>query len=372
MSSSSKTSHNSLAHLDEDIKVLFAQGVSPTEIGRRLEIHKGTVSRKLKRLGLRETLKKAAIIPKEVLVEIHQRNLDGELLGTLAREYGLSLNGVRDALVNRGLFYISNDQRKYKVQDDIFSKIDTQEKAYWLGYLYSDGYNREEENYFSLTQAEDSKDIIYKFKEFLSTDAPIKFYERSKINPNWQDTYTLKVTSKQASQDLAKLGCVQAKSLILKYPTEQQVPKELQRHFIRGYFDGDGSLQLNRWDIVGTLDFLSKTQEVLMPIGLNKTKIHKSTKGRKSPIWALVYGGRLVLEKIYNFLYQDATIFLDRKKLQFETNLSQLKEVADKDLNKKAVKKQAIKELLDKGVKVKDIALQYNLTVARINQIKIE
>ena len=42
--------------------------------------------------------------------------------------------------------------------------------------------------------------------------------------------------------DLIKQGCVPNKSLILTFPNKHQVPKNLINHFIRGYFDGDGSI----------------------------------------------------------------------------------------------------------------------------------
>lgn len=45
--------------------------------------------------------------------------------------------------------------------------------------------------------------------------------------------------------DLEKLGCVSNKSLILKFPTKEQVPENLTSHFLRGYFDGDGSVFLS-------------------------------------------------------------------------------------------------------------------------------
>lgn len=43
--------------------------------------------------------------------------------------------------------------------------------------------------------------------------------------------------------DLSKHGCVPNKSLILKFPTT--LPNELVNDFIRGYFDGDGSVYIN-------------------------------------------------------------------------------------------------------------------------------
>ena len=54
--------------------------------------------------------------------------------------------------------------------------------------------------------------------------------------------YQLSLRSKIICEDLKKLGCLQKKSKILVFPTESQVPKNLIHHFIRGYFDGDGSV----------------------------------------------------------------------------------------------------------------------------------
>lgn len=58
--------------------------------------------------------------------------------------------------------------------------------------------------------------------------------------------YMFRVHRSSMVRDLNILGCVKRKSLILKFPDEKIVPKELMNHFIRGYFDGDGSISIGR------------------------------------------------------------------------------------------------------------------------------
>ena len=82
------------------------------------------------------------------------------------------------------------------------------------------------------------------------------------------------IGNKHMRDSLISKGCVPNKSLILKFPSEEILPKELQRHFIRGYFDGDGTIGLYPHSktnpkleesllIVGTKPFLEKVQDVL-------------------------------------------------------------------------------------------------------------
>lgn len=265
----------------------------------------------------------------------------------------------------KGYINTVHDPRKYHYKDNIFNKIDSEEKAYWLGYLYADGYNSQVENYISFTQVEQDKEMVYKFKKFLESNAPIQFRAKPKQNEKWQDVYTLKVTSKQISQDLAKIGCVQAKSLILKYPTI--LSDDLHKHFIRGYFDGDGSVQVNRWEIVGTYSFLDSVRDIFhKDLELNKTKIYER-EGNK--VVTLIYGGRLILEKIYSYLYDKATIFSPRKKENFTKYLQQQKDVVDKKQKFLRKRNSQILKLSETGVSYAEIAKQFDITGTRVSQI---
>lgn len=199
--------------------------------------------------------------------------------------------------------------RIYSVNEDYFENIDNQEKAYWLGLLYADGYNSEERGYVRFGQAKKDKELVYKFKNILEAEHPVVFNER---HGKVQDFYQISVSSVKLSKDLARHGCMQNKTFKTEFPN---IPEELYSHFIRGYFDGDGSI----WNssgypnisITGNIGLLERIQEILMKeCQLNKTKLISR---RKNSIVDIRYGGRNQIRRIYDYLYKDATTFLSRK-----------------------------------------------------------
>ena len=219
-------------------------------------------------------------------------------------------------------------QRKYPVQEDFFDTIDTQEKAYVLGLLYADGYNDIDKNAVALGLKEDDKEILDKITKIIQPTKPLQFVHVSKKKKtkgfeNSQDQYRLAIANKHISEKLVELGCGKAKTHTLKFPTEEQVPKYLQRHFIRGYFDGDGSVsgdKQKQFSIIGTIDFLIPLQETLIEeLGFSKTKLDDRHKERKNNIRSLRYCGINQCMTFRDWLYKDATIFMGRKKNIFDS-----------------------------------------------------
>ena len=149
-----------------------------------------------------------------------------------------------------------------------FEKIDTEEKAYWLGFLYADGSVGSKEDKIELGLAEKDLKHIEKFKTFMNINNKISYREKTK-------SYRMSFRSAKCKQDLIDKGCIPKKSLILDFPNENQVPKELQRHFIRGYFDGDGSISTPKnsygprkngrtISFIGTQDFLQSIIDIFV------------------------------------------------------------------------------------------------------------
>lgn len=117
--------------------------------------------------------------------------------------------------------------------------------------------------------------------------------------------------------DLVNDGVVYNKSSKIIFPSEDVVPNDLIHHFIRGYFDGDGSVYGSKRapaaSFNGTKGFL---QEVLYHI---KQQVQTKTSVVKDhSIWCIKLGGRNVIRSLYDYLYHDATVFLGRKKHKFE------------------------------------------------------
>lgn len=218
---------------------------------------------------------------------------------------------------------ISKALHKYSLDDTVFENIDSEEKAYWLGFLFADGYNHESKCCIALRLQESDLEILEKFQKFLKTDCPIKFYERCTKTGKHRKYYELCISSPKLSNDLAKLGCVQAKTHILEFPL--RVPQFLIRHFLRGYFDGDGCISITKrsdrsirgksiraqFTLTGRDKFIKKCQEHLCnSVNITKTALNKS---KNSSTASLHYNGINSVLKILNYIYSNSTIYMKRK-----------------------------------------------------------
>lgn len=211
--------------------------------------------------------------------------------------------------------------RKYKFDEGFFETIDTEEKAYFLGLLYADGYIHEKSYRTVLQLKETDIDIINTFKKCLNLSNNLLY-----INGQCR----LVISSKKIVQDLNKHGCGQAKSFTLKFP---ELSDNMYSHFIRGYFDGDGCICLTSrnkgacLNIVSSIDFINSLSEFLKLKGMNKIYIREHTKCKQ--IRYLVMSSKVEIKNFENYIYKDSAVYLDRKKNKFENVFR--KTLIDKD-----------------------------------------
>lgn len=205
--------------------------------------------------------------------------------------------------------------RVYSVDEYFFDKIDTQEKAYWLGYLAGDGHIDEKRGLISLHCKYDDREILLKFKEHLSAEHAIK---KSK-NGGYPSVY-LRITCKRLCDRLVQLGLDSTKTKKCFIP---DMSDHLKRHFIRGLFDADGCVthgtlasgyKHRKVNFVGNKWLLGQVRELLNDI---VTKPNRKLYNQKS-IYALEYRSKYDMPIIYDYLYQGAVIYLSRKKQKFE------------------------------------------------------
>lgn len=211
--------------------------------------------------------------------------------------------------------------KKYITNEKFFDIIDTEDKAYMLGFLYADGNNYVKNNNYEISiklQAQD-KLILEKFKTLISPQSNLKIIiDKKTLNSH----YLLKINSKILSHQLSELGCVPNKSLILTFP-ELIINSELKKHFIRGYFDGDGSLYNKKPTKTGYINYgfsITSTNQFCLYIKQylkNILNIHCSIKlscPLKNKITTTIsVGGNLQVIKLLNWLYKDSNIHMERK-----------------------------------------------------------
>jgi hypothetical protein len=207
--------------------------------------------------------------------------------------------------------------RKYPLNEQFFDAIDSEEKAYFLGFLFADGTNSVVKTEVKLSLCEDDKDILERLNALLQPDKPLYFEPKSLPTKN---VWKLVINSRHLSHQLNALGVVPAKTFVLKFPPWLQ--EDLKRHFIRGYFDGDGCISVGRhiqMNITSTEEFLVELQKILMKeCGLNKTNLSIRHPERSNSTRTMQYCGKNNCLRIYNYLYDKATIYLERKKQKFD------------------------------------------------------
>lgn len=227
--------------------------------------------------------------------------------------------------VNDVLVEIKRNENNY-YDESYFEKIDSRNKAYWLGFLYADGCivenikaNKKSKSYtVELGLASIDEYHIERFKISLSTNAEIK---RRFIKGKYESS-RICICNKKIAQDLINLGCTPRKSLTLKFPNCEIVPNEYIKDFIRGYFDGDGCVyvkdDLSKCSVsfLGTYDFLNELSDILeKELGLIKPKITKKNGQNANEVY---WYGFSNLKTIYDYLYEGSDlIYLPRKRQKF-------------------------------------------------------
>ena len=223
--------------------------------------------------------------------------------------------------------------RIYPLNENYFDEIDCEEKAYFLGFLYADGCNHIKKGCVTLTLQEKDKEILTSLSKLLQPTKPLQQLKNSSGFKTNQSAYRLVLASKHISEKLVTLGCTGGKTMMLEFPAEKQVPKELQRHFIRGYFDGDGYVGEHQASLVGTYNFCSAISKISEEI--IGGKFYLRYKGNYPTSEIVV--NRKKARKFLDWIYKDSTIYLQRKyakyklQLQYEYDLKKLRLCAVED-----------------------------------------
>lgn len=220
---------------------------------------------------------------------------------------------------------------KYKYNKDYFSKIDTSDKAYWLGFLYADGsinrfYKNEKLKSMTLELglAYKDREHLEKFKNCLESNIPI-FEKTNKLNGEEYKSVRIQLNNTKICYDLCDLGCTPNKTFDVKFPTFDIVPKEFMRDFIRGFFDGDGCISISEMNgkphiilvITGVCDILQSISDFLISENIIRIQPKIRKDERRKFTYNVFFYGTDSNKDILDYLYKDSNIYLDRKYNQY-------------------------------------------------------
>lgn len=189
--------------------------------------------------------------------------------------------------------------------------------AYVLGYLYADG-SLEDASYLRgryMRVTSTDQDIISKIKRCL--DSYHRIVSLPPSTPRRKRRYLLRIGNHQLYYSLVNRGLYPNKSLTVKFP---EIAAEYLPHFVRGYFDGDGSIILRKEGGIrviftcGSKIFLQKMSKVI--VGHFKTREGRVYNSQRS--FQLIYSTNEAL-KILECIYRNKNdLFLGRKYLKLK------------------------------------------------------
>lgn len=254
----------------------------------------------------------------EYIKACYKQQKDVKLLSQL---FATSEATMRDHLHRLGIQTLSRYEKgliNRHRDSNFFHVIDTPEKAYWLGFMYADGYVNEDRNFIRINLKSDDEIHLKKFLLCLqAVGFPIQQQSKVINGEKFYQSY-INIVDHQLVKDLVDKGCFQAKTFTIKYPDEKTVPISLQSHFIRGLMDADGcitySLRKNSdlkffgLQFNGTFDLLAGIRNYLK---LNHLKIIQANN-----IYVLQIGGNAQIYNVLTSIYKDSyyEIELDRKR----------------------------------------------------------
>jgi hypothetical protein len=254
---------------------------------------------------------------KKDIISFYDKEKDLNILSSI---FNIRKKTIAEFLKSKNVFIAGQygGARKYNVNKCFFDNINTEEKAYFLGLLYADGSNRISRGEINLTLQEDDLYLLEILNNLINPERPI--HKIKKVSS--KQIYRMYVNSKYMSNKLNELGVLENKTFKITFPNF--LNDDLCPHFIRGYFDGDGSISINKENkgqicIVGTELFLNSIMKILVENSeVRYVKLGLLHKNTDNNIRQLIYGGNGNIKKIYNYLYKNAQIYMIRKKDKFD------------------------------------------------------
>lgn len=238
----------------------------------------------------------------------------------LAEELGINHKTINYWVNKFGISKIGcgANAKKHRVESDFFRTIDSEEKAYWLGFLMADGcvYHGDSASSlrFQINLSSRDRAHLELFNNTIKSDYDVASKTVHLSNGTAYDVCQLKVDNTQFCSYLLDQGIYIRKSGQESIPVLDQ---DLVQHFVRGYFDGDGCISQQfgkspQVTIVSGRHLIDQLSSILLSIGIERFNVRCH-----NGAYALNFGGRQSIQAFSSFVYRNATVYLQRKRLRF-------------------------------------------------------
>lgn len=206
--------------------------------------------------------------------------------------------------------------RVKNINENYFDNIDTEFKAYILGFLIADGCVLDSTNTLSFQLKSDDSYILELFDSEIGGTGVCNFMKRGHSFVTYG--------SKKLCNSLSKYGVVPRKTGI-EYIPKNEIEQKFIRHLIRGFFDGDGTVFLRtdkskkfntrlEFGFSGNNQILNQVKDIL----INDIHISDNKIIPRKGVCQLNFSKFNDIVNFYHYIYDDSTICLRRKRDKFE------------------------------------------------------
>lgn len=289
---------------------------SATKIGKLYGVSTTTVTSLMKKYGI-DNLKKQIVIKldENEIVELYKT----QSIKSIASIYSVGYRVITKIIKLHNIKIKQPGIRTFNINEDVFKSIDTPQKAYWLGFLLADGHLTKLGR-VKITLAKYDQHVLYRWMKFLGCEDP-PIYRSPSRNPQM----SVGVQSKKIKKDLESKGFHEFKDgtnqKILQY-----IPENIFSHFVRGYFDGDGSISYRRVRLTDksygnklswTSGIASKYNRNLDGIS-NIIPIDSIIQDRNDGYY-LLFTNKSNCRNLGSYIYDNCDdLYIDRKKVRFD------------------------------------------------------
>ena len=262
------------------------------------------------------------VFTQEQLEDIKELYLSGVSSVKIGKIYGIDHKPILRALHKMNVDVCQKRLvRKYALDEHYFDNIDTQEKAYIFGFLLADGHNEVKKSTIQMSLQEEDRYILECMRTELKSGKPLEFIDYSNkhdLGYTYKNQYRLEVFSKDMCLKLKEHGMIESKSSKLVFPN--CIPDDLLSHFVRGYFDGNGTINVKSGGvtILSTNKFCESLRVKLNELlGLEYGYCTESS-NHNGITYDLRYGRKKEAKAILDWMYADAHLYLERKYKKYE------------------------------------------------------
>ena len=263
-------------------------------------------------------------VSEEIQNKIITNYLNGMGLIASGKEFGVGYYKVRKILAennihirdkHEGIQVRNIAERKYHFNENYFKNMNSN-VAYIVGFLAADGTIASNSNCVKLTLAQKDAELLEKIKKELEFDGPVKYTTTSK----GFDIATLEINSAVYKEDLKKYNVVPQKTFTFSIP--ETIPEEYLIDFIRGYWDGDGTICTAGKSAIRS-SLCSARKETLEQIltflekryGIPRVSIQEQM--RSNVLYYIQYSNNSTRKLFKAFYYKDNILYLERKYKKF-------------------------------------------------------